>query len=52
VFAVMDGAKPTAGPATRPLPQLPLGIDEEGYVIAQGDYLEPIGPGFWSRGRD
>jgi ubiquinol-cytochrome c reductase iron-sulfur subunit len=52
VFAVMEGAKPTAGPATRPLPQLPLGIDEEGYVIAQSDYLEPIGPGFWSRGRD
>ncbi|MDQ3218548.1 MAG: Rieske (2Fe-2S) protein [Actinomycetota bacterium] len=52
VFAVMEGAKPTAGPATRPLPQLPLAIDEEGYVVAQGDYLEPIGPGFWSRGRD
>jgi ubiquinol-cytochrome c reductase iron-sulfur subunit len=52
VFAVMEGAKPTAGPATRPLPQLPLSIDEEGYVVAQGDYLEPIGPGFWSRGRD
>jgi ubiquinol-cytochrome c reductase iron-sulfur subunit len=52
VFAVMEGAKPTAGPATRALPQLPLAIDEEGYVTAQGDYLEPIGPGFWSRGRD
>lgn len=52
VFAVMEGARPTAGPATRPLPQLPLGIDEEGYIVAQGDYLEPIGPGFWSRGRD
>jgi quinol---cytochrome c reductase iron-sulfur subunit len=52
VFAVMEGAKPTAGPATRPLPQLPLDIDDEGFIVAQGDYPEPIGPGFWSRGRD
>ncbi|MFN2525493.1 MAG: ubiquinol-cytochrome c reductase iron-sulfur subunit [Actinomycetota bacterium] len=51
VFSVMEGAKPTAGPATRPLPQLPLDIDEEGYLIARGDFPEPIGPGFWNRGR-
>ena len=52
VFAVMDGAAPTGGPATRPLPQLPVGIDDEGYLIALGDFPEPIGPGFWDRGRD
>lgn len=51
VFAVLEGAKPTAGPATRPLPQLPLGEDEEGYLIALGDFPEPVGPGFWNRGR-
>lgn len=51
-FAVMEGAAPTGGPATRPLPQLPIGIDEEGYLVALGDFPEPIGPGFWDRGRD
>jgi ubiquinol-cytochrome c reductase iron-sulfur subunit len=52
VFAVLDAAAPTAGPATRPLPQLPLAIDDDGYLVAQGDFPEPVGPGFWSRGRD
>ena len=51
VFAVLQGAEPTAGPATRPLPQLPIGEDEDGYLIALGDFPEPIGPGFWNRGR-
>jgi ubiquinol-cytochrome c reductase iron-sulfur subunit len=51
VFAVLEAAVPTAGPATRPLPQLPLAI-ENGYIVAQSDYLEPVGPGFWRRGRD
>lgn len=51
-FDVMQGATPTNGPATRPLPQLPIGIDEAGYLVALGDFPEPIGPGFWNRGRD
>ncbi|HLJ07062.1 MAG TPA: Rieske (2Fe-2S) protein [Acidimicrobiia bacterium] len=51
VFAVLDGAVPTSGPATRPLPQLPLAVDADGYLVAQGDYHEPIGPGFWNRDR-
>ena len=51
-FSVMEGAVPTGGPATRPLPQLPIGIDEAGYLVALGDFPEPIGPGFWDRGRD
>jgi ubiquinol-cytochrome c reductase iron-sulfur subunit len=49
VFDVLNAAVPTDGPATRPLPQLPLAVDEDGFLIAQSDYLEPIGPGFWSR---
>jgi ubiquinol-cytochrome c reductase iron-sulfur subunit len=49
-FDVLDAARPIAGPAARPLPQLPLAIDDEGYVIAQSDFTEPIGPGFWERG--
>ena len=51
VFAVLAGAEPTAGPATRPLPQLPIGESDAGFLVALGDYPEPIGPGFWNRGR-
>jgi ubiquinol-cytochrome c reductase iron-sulfur subunit len=49
-FDVLRGAQPTFGPATRALPQLPIGVDAEGYLIALGDYPEPVGPGFWNRG--
>jgi quinol---cytochrome c reductase iron-sulfur subunit len=48
VFDALDGARPTSGPATRPLPQLPLAVDAEGYLMAQGDFSEPVGPGFWN----
>lgn len=50
VFEVLEGAKPAAGPATMPLPQLPLDVDAEGYLVARSDYTEPVGPGFWNRG--
>lgn len=48
LFDVLDGARPTFGPATRPLPQLPLRVDADGYLVARGDFPEPIGPGFWN----
>ncbi|MEV5571163.1 Rieske 2Fe-2S domain-containing protein [Spirillospora sp. NPDC052269] len=48
-FDATDGAKVVFGPAHRPLPQLPLGV-EDGYLIATGDFPEPIGPSFWERG--
>ena len=51
-FNVLEGAKPIFGPAARALPQLPLGVDEEGYLIAKGDFSSPVGPGFWDRGRE
>ena len=38
------------GPAARPLPQLPIGVDEEGYLVARSDFLEPVGPSYWERG--
>ena len=50
-FDVSDGAKPFFGPAARPLPQLPLGVDEEGILVAQGDFPEPVGPAFWDMNR-
>ena len=49
-FDLLDGAKPVAGPAGRPLPQLPLAIDKDGYLVAQRDFTEPVGPGFWDAG--
>ncbi|MGH2808603.1 MAG: Rieske 2Fe-2S domain-containing protein [Actinomycetota bacterium] len=51
-FAVLQAAEPVAGPATRPLPQLPIGVNEDGDLVALGDFPEPVGPGFWNRGRD
>ncbi|HEV3012599.1 MAG TPA: Rieske 2Fe-2S domain-containing protein [Actinomycetota bacterium] len=50
-FDVADGAKPFFGPAARPLPQLPLGVDDEGILVAQGDFSEPVGPAFWDMNR-
>ena len=49
-FDVLDGARPIFGPAARPLPQLPLALDAEGYIVATGDFEAPVGPGFWDRG--
>ncbi len=48
-FDVLDGARPSFGPATRSLPQLPLAVDREGFLTAQADFDEPVGPGFWNR---
>ena len=50
-FDVLDGARPVFGPATRSLPQLPLAVDDEGYLVARSDYTEPVGPAFWNRDR-
>lgn len=50
-FDVLEGAKPVFGPAARSLPQLPLAVDGQGYIVATGDFSDPVGPGFWDRGR-
>ena len=47
-FDVLKGAEPNFGPADRPLPQLPIEIDDEGFLVAKGDFSEPVGPGFWN----
>ena len=46
-FDATDAAKVVFGPAHRPLPQLPIGVDDEGYLVARGDFNEPTGPTFW-----
>ena len=49
-FDLADGAKVIFGPAARPLPQLPLAVDAEGYLIAQSGFHEPVGASFFERG--
>lgn len=48
-FDVTDQAKVIFGPAARPLPQLPIMVDDEGYLVARSDFTEPVGPSFWER---
>jgi ubiquinol-cytochrome c reductase iron-sulfur subunit len=48
-FDALHFAKPIFGPAARALAQLPITIDKEGYLVANGDYIEPVGPAFWER---
>ena len=49
-FDATRGAKVIFGPAARALPQLPLGVDSEGYLVAKSDYQVPVGPPFWELG--
>jgi ubiquinol-cytochrome c reductase iron-sulfur subunit len=49
MFNVRNGAVPQFGPAPRPLPQLPLYIDDQGYLRAQAGYDQAVGPGFFER---
>ena len=48
-FDLTDACKVVFGPASRALPQLPISVDEEGYLIATSDFDEPVGPSFWDR---
>ncbi|MGB4706801.1 MAG: Rieske 2Fe-2S domain-containing protein [Aquiluna sp.] len=46
-FDLANHCEVVFGPASRPLPQLPIAVDAEGYLIAQSDFLDPVGPSFW-----
>lgn len=48
-FDITREAAVIFGPAKRPLPQLPIAVDDEGYLIAQSDFTEPVGPSYWER---
>jgi ubiquinol-cytochrome c reductase iron-sulfur subunit len=48
-FDVTNHCEVIFGPAKRPLPQLPITVDAEGYLVAQSDFHEPVGPSFWER---
>ena len=49
-FDVSQDAAVIFGPAHRPLPQLKITVDAEGYLIADAPFLQPVGPSFWERG--
>ena len=48
-FDVANHCEVIFGPAARPLPQLPITVDDEGYLVARRDFEEPVGPSFWER---
>ncbi|HWV27677.1 MAG TPA: Rieske 2Fe-2S domain-containing protein [Aeromicrobium sp.] len=45
-FDLADNGKVVFGPAARPLPQLPLAVDSEGYLIATSDFPEIVAPSY------
>ena len=49
-FDASRGCEVVFGPAGHPLPQLPLGVDAEGYLVSTADFPVPPGPSFWGRG--
>jgi ubiquinol-cytochrome c reductase iron-sulfur subunit len=49
IFNVTAGAVPEFGPAPRPLPQLPITVDNQGHLRAKGSFDQAVGPGFWER---
>jgi ubiquinol-cytochrome c reductase iron-sulfur subunit len=48
-FDVSNQCEVIFGPAKRALPQLPIEVDSDGYLVAQSDFHEPVGPSFWER---
>jgi len=49
-FQMNDDAKVIFGPAARPLPQMKIAVDEDGYFYCKEPYQVPVGPSFWERG--
>lgn len=49
-FDVTQDCKVIFGPAKRPLPQLKITVDDEGYLVSAQPFREAVGPSFWERG--
>ena len=49
-FDLADSGRVVFGPAARSLPQLPIMVDADGFLVAQSDFTEPVGPSYWERG--
>ena len=48
-FDLADSGNVVFGPAARQMPQLPITVDGEGYLVAASDFQQPVGPSFWER---
>ncbi|WP_225848423.1 ubiquinol-cytochrome c reductase iron-sulfur subunit [Streptomyces sp. HPF1205] len=48
-FDLSDGARVIFGPAGHPLPQLPIGVNADGNLVALSDFKAPVGPAYWER---
>jgi ubiquinol-cytochrome c reductase iron-sulfur subunit len=48
-FDVTQNCKVVFGPAKRPLPQLAITVDADGYLVAKHGFTEPVGPSYWER---
>lgn len=51
-FDVTQDCAVIFGPAKRSLPQLPISVDDEGYLVATAGFSEPVGPSYWERQKD
>lgn len=49
-FDLSDDGKVIFGPAARSLPQLPITVNADGYLVARSGFNQPVGPSFWERG--
>ena len=49
-FDLADAGNVVFGPAARSMPQLPIGVNEEGFLVAKAPFAVPVGPSFWERG--
>jgi ubiquinol-cytochrome c reductase iron-sulfur subunit len=48
-FDLAHAGKVIFGPAARSLPQLPITVDSEGYLVARSDFTVPVGPSYFER---
>jgi ubiquinol-cytochrome c reductase iron-sulfur subunit len=49
-FDLSDDGRVVFGPAARSLPQLPITVNADGFLVAKSDFTQPVGPSFWERG--
>ncbi|GAE75599.1 ubiquinol-cytochrome C reductase iron-sulfur subunit [Cutibacterium acnes JCM 18918] len=48
-FDLGDSGVVVFGPAGRSLPQLPITVDDKGYLVARSDFTVPVGPSYFER---
>jgi ubiquinol-cytochrome c reductase iron-sulfur subunit len=49
-FDLSDNGRVIFGPAARSLPQLPITVNADGFLVARSGFNQPVGPSFWERG--